>query len=332
MKRLTMTSFSCFLAAALFVSADVLAAETLPEGVGGVVSGNAQDSFDALDSGDDSLPTSDDYEAAKKQADEIKALEEEAAAKKAAEAAGAQTQEQSAQAGEGESNEAASAEGGDAAQGQAEEDNSRYLAPPPNMEAQSQDHYRQAPPPQIDERRISQSSQPAEAKTFGGPFRLELGIGWSSGSTTKSQAYDVYSEETLNSSGPAGFLALKFRPSAQVPLHIGLDLSATHQPWVQDRYDHFPNARLTAFSGNVAFDIYPMKELYITLGIGACGLDRSWSRNDIDIGISGLAAIGAEFELSKGFRMGGQLRLLGGIFNKDLLFGGVSGYLVLSFF
>ena len=93
MKYLTKISMPCCLAAALCVSASALAAETLPEGVGGVVSGNAQDSFDALDSGDDSLPTSDDYEAAKKQADEIKALEDEAARKKAAEAAGGQSAE-----------------------------------------------------------------------------------------------------------------------------------------------------------------------------------------------------------------------------------------------
>lgn len=328
----TKTSMTCILAAALFFSADALAAETLADGVGNVVSDNAQDAFSALESGDDSLPTSDDYEAAKKQADEIKALEEEAAAKKAAEAAGSQASDAAeGQRAEGESEGAASEEA--PAQPAETADDSHYLQPPPNLpEAADQSHYLEAPPQQQSASSASQiEPEKAPARTFGGPVRLELGIGWSSGATN-TRANDVYSEETLKSSGPAGFLALKFRPSAQVPLHIGIDLSATHQPWVEDRYNHYDNDKLTAFAGNLVFDIYPIREIYVSLGVGACGLDRYWHHGDVDLGVSGVLAAGIELEMSPGFRLGGQLRLQGGIFSRDLLFGGVSGYLVLSFF
>lgn len=219
-------------------------------------------------------------------------------------------------------------------------------------------YQRSEPPHRVQARRtlphpLPKAQKPVNRtpKTFGGPIRLELGLGWNVGSTKVdgSRFYSFYDSD-IQGFGPTGFIALKFRPSQRAPLLLGVEASTAFHPWnsggdgggcVEGSADFYSACleKNLAVMADVTLSIYPTRSFYFMFGAGFTSLSlqydyehRTEASQDVtthDFGYNFLAALGIEVPVTDVFRMGFQLRAVGGIL-EDHYFGQVSGFLILS--
>lgn len=192
----------------------------------------------------------------------------------------------------------------------------------------------------------------AEAKAPGGPFHIDLGLGWSSSLNNYSSSH----YDGTEAQGPNFFLGVKFRVAPSFML--GLDLSLAVQPWSYGYdydygydygygYDYRVSAKNRIFfSGDATLTFYPIRLFYVMVGAGFSGLNLSYETSygsgglrydDLDgteFGWNGLVALGLNIPLGPFFRIGFELRYQGGyIMSGEELydFNLFSGNVTLSF-
>lgn len=335
--------------------------ETSSEATNAAAVSHAEAAQRALDSGDDSLPTSADMDAAAASSALAGTNAEGTAAVHEGEVRDSETAAAS-------SEEVSSADGG---AGRDEGEN-RYLQAPPPMEeepAGQDNRYLEPPPAEVpppdsgrddysDERyktpppvyestaenlrrRRAQAAARREENAWASIVRLEIGLGWSAGASTYE---DIYGADTsISSSGPSAFLGVKFRLSPRVPLQLGIDASFTNHPWANNPTNstYYGNFNAAAMGmGSITLTAFPTRNVYLMLGIGMGGLQqdveaRITSRGEetdrLKLGATGIAALGFEVHVARPFRFGIELRAFGGVFDRDS-FGAAGAYALFSFF